>query len=235
MGNELFIGSYPNSYIFDGTRLQMIPGFWGYQVRDIISFRGKYIACVNSSPFVSYRLPELPVKIKPSYLVIWDKNSFPELMKDRYILSRAAQIKTAEIGQNIMASSLAAYHGRIFIGTHNEGGVYVTAAKSSGILISNAVKVDSLRKAQLTWKAIIPAETSVKFQIRSAKTKKGLESKAFLGIEATSESFYSVSGQTLSPAHHEDEWIQYKVYLSTSNPAKTPYLLDVSLSKAQSN
>ena len=139
------------------------------------------------------------------------------------------QVYRAKFPTNTVAASLAAYHGRIYVGTHNEGEVYVTAAKSSGSLTSIPKEIGVLKDTKLHWNAIAPPKTSIRFQIRTAETKEAIEDEEFLGVDGTHESFYEVSGQTLSAVHNGDRWIQYKVFLSTTDPSKTPYLLDVFL------
>jgi len=231
MQEVLFVGSYPYSFIFDGTEILQA---WleDRQVRDIVPFGDDYALCMISSTFGIHGqdgtlYPKVPVEIS-SYLFVTDKNRGPNTGPNTPPLLAYLPVDTLGV-------SLAAHHGRIYVGTHNHGEVYVTAAKSRGSLTSNPKEIASLEHATLHWNAITPPETQVRFQVKTAPTEAGLRRRTFRGPDGSSSSFYETTGQPLNPIHNVDSWIQYRVFLSTDNPSKTPYLLDVSVITAQPN
>jgi hypothetical protein len=83
---------------------------------------------------------------------------------------------------------------------------------------------------KIDWSSTNPQETEIKFQIRTASTQSGLNSKSFVGPDGTSSTFYSVSGTSLWSGHANDQWIQFKTFFITSNVTFTPVLHDVTIS-----
>ncbi|MEW5760666.1 MAG: kelch repeat-containing protein, partial [Candidatus Thermoplasmatota archaeon] len=79
------------------------------------------------------------------------------------------------------------------------------------------------------WTATTPADTSLKFQLRTADTQSSLASKNFVGPDGTVDSYYTDSGSTIWTGHNGDRWLQYKAYLSTTNPDDTPVLKDITI------
>jgi len=86
----------------------------------------------------------------------------------------------------------------------------------------------------LTWTSSTPAGTELKFQIRTApdtgSSTPGVWSD-WLG-PTTSTDYYTYSSQTINTAHSDtanDQWMQYQVFLSTTNVAQTPVLYDVAI------
>jgi hypothetical protein len=223
MQEVLFVGSYPYSFIFDGTEI-LQAGVEDRQVRDIVPFGDEYALCMISSTFGIHGqdgtfYPKIPVEIS-SYLFVTDKSRGPNTHTPPLL---------AYLPVDTLGVSLAAYHGRIYMGTHNYGEVYVTAAKSRGSLTSSSKEIAALDHATLHWNAIATPETQVRFQVKTAPTEVGLRRRTFRGPDGSSSSFYEITGQPLNPIHSVDSWIQYRVFLSTDNPSKTPYLLDVSI------
>jgi prepilin-type N-terminal cleavage/methylation domain-containing protein len=51
----------------------------------------------------------------------------------------------------------------------------------------------------------------------------------FRGPDNTNNTFYTVPSTTINPANDNNRYIRYRVFLSTSNPLKTPVLSNVSL------
>lgn len=103
-------------------------------------------------------------------------------------------------------------------------GTYAT----NGTLVSNAYNIGSnfLLKT-INWSAITPAGTSLKFQIKSASSEAGLTGKNFVGPDGTIGTFYTTSGDTIWGGHNGNQWIQYKVDLSTTDISQTPELQEV--------
>lgn len=127
-------------------------------------------------------------------------------------------------------ASLEVFHGRLYAGTVKSGTVYVSASTPSGMLISKKHNFNQpLSKGTISWNALAPASTSVKFQLRSAETALELEYKEFVGPDGTNLSYYEIPGTFISEIHKGDCWMQYKVYLKTNDPALMPVLEDVTI------
>lgn len=126
--------------------------------------------------------------------------------------------------------ALESYEGRLYAGAAGEGKVYVSAAQPSGSLVSLARQVNPIPPgAQLIWDAITPPGTVVRFQIRTGASLADLTAASFVGPDGTTTSYYDVPGSSLAPGHEDHTWFQYQVFLSTTDPAKTPYLREVAL------
>ena len=83
---------------------------------------------------------------------------------------------------------------------------------------------------QISWTNICPNETDIKVQIRSASTEGGLDSAQWYGPTGTSDYYINYQGSDINVIHDNGQWIQYKVYLTTANPAMvTPELLDLTI------
>ena len=85
--------------------------------------------------------------------------------------------------------------------------------------------------SRLSWKASTPHGATVKFQLRSAATAKGLEEMSWSGPQG-SESYYQSSGASLQvPKKHR--WLQYRALLSTPDGGSTPVLEKVRIDLKQ--
>jgi len=122
--------------------------------------------------------------------------------------------------------------------TGNSAGSYTTNARAglvysaSGDFTSSAIDTGSSSGigsdfTTLTWNAVTPASTVVKFQLRSAATSGGLSSATWYGPTGTGD-YYTVSGTAINSTHDGDRYIQYKAYLS-GDTTKTPELDDVTV------
>ena len=83
------------------------------------------------------------------------------------------------------------------------------------------------RPGRIRWQAETPHGTGVKFQVRSASSKAGLEKASWRGPQG-STGFYQESGEALEvPA--EEGWLQYRAVLTTPNGGSTPTLDEVAI------
>jgi len=82
----------------------------------------------------------------------------------------------------------------------------------------------------IRWEAAAPDGTSVRLQLRTAKTKAGLDSAPFTGPGGTAGTYYTASGQRIGGAHNGSRWAQYRACLTTVNISETPELESVSIS-----
>jgi hypothetical protein len=101
---------------------------------------------------------------------------------------------------------------------------------SDGYLSSIYYKCNgSANFTRLNWTGVNPPGTSIKFQLRTATSSSGLNVKPFVGPNGSNKKFYINSDEEIWSGHDGDRWVQYKVYLSTSNQSITPVLKDVTI------
>ncbi len=81
----------------------------------------------------------------------------------------------------------------------------------------------------INWIANVSANTSIKFQLRSAFTESELNLKNFIGPDGNTSTFYNTSETNIWLGHNGDKWIQYKAYLNTTNKNETPVLKNVTI------
>jgi DNA-binding beta-propeller fold protein YncE len=99
-----------------------------------------------------------------------------------------------------------------------------------GFLLSKEYYLNSSADIlSINWEADIPLDTSIKFQIRTAHNRSALGAKNFVGPNGSIAKFYNSSGAKVWAGHHGDKWLQYKVYLATTNISKTPVLKNVTI------
>jgi hypothetical protein len=88
---------------------------------------------------------------------------------------------------------------------------------------------DKVTWMNLKWNKIKPKGTTIKFQIRSANKKSDLDSKLFLGPNGNKNNYYLSSGMSIWSEHNNDNWIQFKIVLSTKNNSVTPIITNVTI------
>jgi hypothetical protein len=82
---------------------------------------------------------------------------------------------------------------------------------------------------QLSWDAKVPESTTLKFLVRTGKSKSELLNNSFIGPEGDPLSFYEQSSSPLWSGHAGEPWLQIKAYLNTTVPA-TPILESINVS-----
>jgi hypothetical protein len=99
--------------------------------------------------------------------------------------------------------------------------VTTSTYSSSGTLLSQAFTSASESSWKtISWTASTPDGTHVSFRTRSASTQSGLTSASWSNI-------YTANNSTITSP--PNMWIQYQATLTTSNPAMTPTLYDVTI------
>ena len=81
---------------------------------------------------------------------------------------------------------------------------------------------------KLSWKAQNKFGTSVVFEVRTAPTRKGLSSAAWLGPDSEG-SYFTKPGTSLNMLPAQHPWIQYRAVLRTPDGAATPILTEVQI------
>jgi hypothetical protein len=81
---------------------------------------------------------------------------------------------------------------------------------------------------RITWEAVTPGATSVRFQVRSAASLKGLDQAEWVGPLGPG-SYFTESGAGL-PNGESYRWVQYKILFDTVNGATSPVVSSVQIS-----
>jgi len=131
-------------------------------------------------------------------------------------------IRTADMGV-----SAHAFKGRLYLGTHPEGRVLVLPVVTEGRLDSAPRPIAAGGAYTLSWEAATPAGTQCRLQIRIAATRDMLEQQPFVGPDGSEASFFDAPAAVVRIV--EPGFVQYRVLLTTENPALTPYLKRVTL------
>jgi len=76
----------------------------------------------------------------------------------------------------------------------------------------------------VTWDASVPAGTSLRLQLRSGLNETALNATNFTGPDGTAGTFYTSSGQRVSGVHNGSRWMQYRVFLNTTDEKLGPVL-----------
>jgi hypothetical protein len=95
--------------------------------------------------------------------------------------------------------------------------------ESNGTFESEAFYSDGkVNWRTLDWNSNKPEGTDIKFQLRFADTFLNLSSKIYIGPDGTTFSHYTTSNEEIKFTDENDQWVQYKLFLSTSVGSKTP-------------
>ncbi|HTZ21922.1 MAG TPA: hypothetical protein VMC06_13645, partial [Opitutaceae bacterium] len=116
------------------------------------------------------------------------------------------------------------------VGAHYDMGVdpgRINDRKFAWDYISSPHDTHGATWTRLTWDAVTPGKTSVRFQVRSAPTREALTQAAWQGPKGPN-SFFTVSGSDLK-AVPQESWIQYKLVLDTFNGAASPVVSAVQI------
>jgi len=74
----------------------------------------------------------------------------------------------------------------------------------------------------IDYDADVPDNTSIRLQLRTGNTTNALNASQFVGPDGTKDSYYTSTGQQIASIHNGSRFVQYKVYLDTSNFRSTP-------------
>lgn len=79
----------------------------------------------------------------------------------------------------------------------------------------------------LAWTALLPAGSTLSFQVRTADDIVTLESNPFIGPDGTDATTYTISGAALHASHQEQRYVQWRANLDTVGD--TPELISATL------
>jgi hypothetical protein len=83
--------------------------------------------------------------------------------------------------------------------------------------------------SMINWSAINTVNTSVKFQFRTASTISDLNSTSFTGPGGSIWTYYNTPPSTIWIGHYRDRWMQFIVYLNTTNVYETPVVKNITI------
>ena len=112
---------------------------------------------------------------------------------------------------------------------YRDAGIFISSKWDTGMSLLGAGLKDALDYEKIWWNGTGPLG-SLLFQLRSASTEAGLDSAQWYGPTGPSD-FYDVPGTDVNPVHMGAgaRWIQYQMYVNTSNPGETPVLEDITI------
>jgi len=104
---------------------------------------------------------------------------------------------------------------KLYYNEYFESGTYESEPFSSGGLTC---------WKSIAWTSDDDPETEIKFQLRSGSGIIDINSNLYLGPDGSVDTYYTSNPENVWSGHSENSIIQYKVYLNTLDPSKTPEL-----------
>ncbi len=230
-GDLLLMGTPIGLCFFDGERFQRSRLIYG-QVWAMDRFGDKMILACNSSLIgLTGNYPRLDEKAKLFYSAVlavppealyenWQNGGSREKFRHQSTWMRSDEL----------CVSCCAFRGRLYLGTHPHGRVLVLPVVSKGHLDSSPQRIEQTGTFRLICHAATPKDTSVTLQTRSAPTAAALKDKPFVGPDRTAASAFELPGGNFQVP--EPGYLQYRVILKTSNPARSPYVKRVLVTRS---
>jgi len=98
----------------------------------------------------------------------------------------------------------------------------------SGELISSTFDlVTTTNFGILTWGSDQPLNTEVKIQIATNEIVNATTTWNFIGPDGTNNTYYTSPDQNINPDHNGDQYVRYKIFLSSSDPNTTPQISNI--------
>jgi hypothetical protein len=234
-GDVLALGTSLGLGFYDGKRFWLALGDPGgvfrSHVRSVTRFGAHWIVLVTSIPGgtmghgpggTGYMRLSKPFD---TYLLALPEQQFRQVASGTG--TRESWGKIHWFGTRELAVSAHAFRGRLYLGTHPNGRVLVLPVVGEGTLDSAPHKVSQAGTYHLTWNAATPEGTTCRLQVRTAPTMEALAAAPFAGPDGA-DAFFETSGAPLSLSAG---YLQYRVTLTTDNPALTPYLKRVTMAQ----
>jgi hypothetical protein len=103
-------------------------------------------------------------------------------------------------------------------------------AIENGIYTSTPYNTNARPKFKtLSWSGEVPSQSFIKLQLRSADSKKNLSIEPFVGPDGDNNTFYIKTSSTIWSGHNDDQWMQYRVYINSSNKNEIPVFNDITI------
>ncbi|MDL2718673.1 MAG: hypothetical protein PT977_13050, partial [Acidobacteriota bacterium] len=110
--------------------------------------------------------------------------------------------------------------------TYMQTGYAASGTFVSGLIDANPASGFTLTWSTLSFTATTPANTSVRFQVAGSNSSSGPFN--FVGPDTTAGTFFTTSGASLAQFNGK-RYLQYKVFLATTDSAATPAVNDVAV------
>gem|GEM_PF-696182 len=81
----------------------------------------------------------------------------------------------------------------------------------------------------ISWGAILPEKTKIGIQFRSGATSDALINNSFTGPDGKTDTFFNKSGEAIPSFHNKSRWMQYRVFMNTSNKWLSPLLESIKI------
>ena len=144
------------------------------------------------------------------------------LTSSTYTLRFKGSNETDDTAQDAWEIDAVLLTGQSIFTQYYSSGEFVSQKKDTG--------KDSIF-LQVDWTETQPEGTEINIRIRSAPTEAELEFATWYGPTGTDDYYTNPAGTPVNPIHSGDRWIQYKVYLSTTDPNNTPELEELSIDR----
>ncbi len=119
--------------------------------------------------------------------------------------------------------------------TTKNDALQLTSTKSQGTYKSRIYDTGfSSNFTTISFNALIPQNTNITFQIKTANDTATLQSLDFIGPDATKNTYYNYTGQTINNTHDNSSLIQYIAYINSNQTDNTPILYDVQIGVVRS-
>jgi hypothetical protein len=222
-GNLLLMGTPLGLCFFDGERFQRSRLF-SDRVWAIDRFGDKRVLLYHASPCgLGGGYPRLDEKAKLFFSSVIAVP--PEALYENWQNGGSREKFSRQVtgaASDELCVSCCAFRGRLYLGTHPHGRVLVLPVVSEGHLDSSPQRIEAAGTFRLICDAATPKATSVTLQVRSAPTAAALKDKTFVGPDRTAASVFELPGGEFHVP--EPGYLQYRVILKTSNPARSPYV-----------
>ena len=115
------------------------------------------------------------------------------------------------------------------VGVHYDVGIDIGHIKDRKFQYSYESSTHYIKKKpkQISWKAHLPPGTSLKFQLKSAKTREKLANADWFGPEGPSSYYTELNGDIKNLK--KESWIQYRAVFLSDNGANGPILESVEI------
>ncbi|PIR68017.1 hypothetical protein COU50_00150, partial [bacterium CG10_big_fil_rev_8_21_14_0_10_33_18] len=252
-GDKQPTGGYASAiFIYDGTICIKKPWQIGLPLSEykgvILSGRNYSLDGINFNPISAF--DGNPGRYSESYTDydgkhyaaanVTSSSYIPGLVYTTGLFSSTDGINWSYLGSgtelSFTSGKIVNHQGRLFFTgeTKNSTGdsaIYVSSSKSSGELISKPQELTDFNKLTLSWNAVKPTGTNIKFQVRYANDLTSLNSASFVGPDGSLTSYFTSSGTSLIGIP-KSSYLQYKTYLNTQDSKYTPYLEDVTITSS---